>query len=243
MVARITLLCQLLACFTLSLTAQVTPFTIGPNDPVNAVEVMPFQVDTFFVVTEAVPPGCPPAGGSQLPLLATEFRAERLDEKSVELTWEVAQTSDPFAWTLERQFGASGTFRTVRGINESVLLGRKAIDENSYSGRTYYRLHGLSPEGLSRYTRVDYVDNHVDAGAFQIYPNPVKGEAAVSIPSTQSAFELVLQDALGRTVWTRKYSADATGPLRVAFPSLPSGAYTLSWISAAGTVATRRVVF
>jgi hypothetical protein len=133
-------------------------------------------------------------------------------------------------WTTNRDLSGDEVFyveKSVDGDNFFTLTTLRAntaqysysvSDASTPGTKLYYRVRAVSPAGASYYSRVVQVGTGV-SGKFQIYPNPVRPNTAITlmIPSTiTGTVRISLVDMAGK-------------PIRTKMAGLQSGNNILSW--------------
>ena len=134
------------------------------------------------------------------------------------------------SWTSDQNMTGNEIFyaeKSVDGVNFNTFTtitasagqsSYTASDVNTTGGKLYYRVRAISPSGASAWSSIALVETGL-TGQFQIYPNPVRANTAVTlvIPSSvPGAAQVSLVDMAGRILRTRTVM-------------LVSGSNTLNW--------------
>ncbi len=240
-ISRKSVLLSLLAsCFACGLTGQVEAFTVAPADPVENCFVSALTVDSIFFPLSELPEGCTSIGGVILPISTPELTATRTDPTRVLLQWKTYDNDLTNRWVLQRQLVGADDFADVKQLSENNFLYGDHTDVNSFSGISYYRLYGISPEGEEVYSSVVAVGNVRQLGRLLVFPNPVTTVADINLPNADAAARLTLVDGLGRIVWRAVHPEGGATSLRL--PDLKPGTYLLRWEGADEQVAVTRFV-
>ncbi len=113
---------------------------------------------------------------SPLPIQLLTFNARLATEGIVDLTWSTATEVNNKLFTVEKSHdGISYTTVTeVAGAgNSSEERDYSAIDQNPYTGTSFYRLKQTNDDGQSTYSRI-VVINVTNSATLCLYPNPVR---------------------------------------------------------------------
>jgi hypothetical protein len=102
--------------------------------------------------------------GGTLPITGLEFYAKRLNSTTVQLDWKTLQEINNKGFSIERKkenennFAAMGFVNSnANGGNSSFPLQYQKLDNNNFTGNTYYRLKQEDFDGRSTYSVVRIV--------------------------------------------------------------------------------------
>ncbi len=115
--------------------------------------------------------------GVVLPWRVTDLTAQRANGTTVALSWRVEASDEDFRWTLERRLDSEPDFSGRREWSEEVILRRKYLDHNDYPGASYYRLRGVTVEGIVEFTRIGAIGHAFVQPGVSVYPKPMRGPA------------------------------------------------------------------
>lgn len=127
------------------------------------------------------------SNNSDLPVEMVSFKADRRNVDEVELNWITATETNNHGYEIERMFDNETTFSIINFVEgqgtTTNTTNYQYVDNNSYSGVTYYRLKQMDNDGTFTYSEVRAVTgkanqntNYIDVS---IYPNPVYDELKV----------------------------------------------------------------
>ena len=185
-----------------------------------------------------------------LPVKFLSFTATKKDNTAI-LNWQVENES-----AITKSYEVE---RSLNGVDfkDVVLISPKnnGLSGNSYtstdanlssirtSGVIYYRIKQTDKDGREIYTEIKTV--HLDGKALSanIYPNPVKGKATLSIDLVNSAKVIIsINDVSGKTVQYIELSGlKGLNTKEINFSGLSAGSYMLQ-IQAGDEIKTLPVV-
>jgi hypothetical protein len=162
--------------------------------------------------------------------------------KNVELRWQTASERSNEFFTLEKSRNGVD-FRPFAAIpskakngNSNEILSYQDIDNEPFSGLSYYRLKQTDTDGTSKYSKMVAVrfETVEEEDRFVVYPNPTEG-AVLNIQfldNTIQKAEISIQDVLGKAVYQQRVSNDGTDLLQIRFQEkLSAGSYLIKIIS------------
>jgi uncharacterized delta-60 repeat protein len=144
-----------------------------------------------------------------------------------------------------------GTY-TYQGFTDASIMGLRVVgDSMCYVWGSYHGYSdGVNSDPLQRFvTRLygpDFSTGSVATGngqdAVRVYPNPASSQVVVEIPTMNArTVELVLKDAMGRTVLHRSISGQQ-GQVVLAVESLARGLYLLEVVGDGARVHSSKLV-
>ena len=160
-----------------------------------------------------------------LPIELIAFDA-RVQDKKVQLTWQMADELDVNHYQIERSFDGK-TFEFLKKQAKGTLL---SFDETPQYGTNYYRLKIIENDGKATYSPIRSVNLALGKTMdFIIYPNLTKNILNIKFntPNSQTVdFELV--NTLGQIVHSYRFEAKE-GENNVSFitSAFPEGSYIL----------------
>jgi hypothetical protein len=104
------------------------------------------------------------------------------------------------------------------------------IDRNPLNGDNFYRIKGVSMNGMVQYSSVVMVKSEGSQPAFSVHPNPVKNKTLQLHVSGQEAgeYRLMLVNALGQVLYDSKVSiAAGNAVVPVYLRNISKGIYYL----------------
>ncbi len=166
-----------------------------------------------------------------LPVNFLGVQATRIEDSTVEVTWQTTQEIDLLRYEIEYSTD-SQTFTKVgetdpRGIAESVNQ-YKFTHNNSQAG--YYRIKQIDLDGRFKYSEVVFVEGG-NAVSVSVYPNPAVERVTLQAEGLAEDVVLSFQfgDAQGRLILQGQGSAaQIQAALNQKINSLTSGLYLLN---------------
>jgi photosystem II stability/assembly factor-like uncharacterized protein len=153
------------------------------------------------------------------------FKAH-LNDKNVELTWQVADEKEVKYYVIERSFDGK-IFVSLTQHNKGIF---STTDEAPQYGTNYYRLKIVGNDNSITYSPIKVVIfEGLKSNNFKIYPNPTSDRLNIEfIAERPQTVELELMNVNGQIVYS--YKLDGTvGNNRLFFNTsqFPAGLYTL----------------
>jgi hypothetical protein len=169
------------------------------------------------------------AAFAMLPVELLHFTAAA-ESHEVQLQWATATEHNNAGFHVERSSDGLrfDAIAEVPGVGNSVqVVVYDALDPSPLPGTSYYRLLQTDYDGTTSYS--DVVSVTMAESALLAYPNPA--DDRLWITGTSSGEEVVLMDAMGRTLRTATAS-DA--PFSLDLSDLPAGRYVIRVAGAGG---------
>ena len=143
-----------------------------------------------------------------LPVTALEFYAKRLTGSTVQLTWKTIQEINNKGFYIERRnenetlFASIGFYPSVSSDgNSSLPLEYVTIDNNSYPGKTYYRLKQVDRDMRFTYSMIRVVTGSDKRGqVMNVWPIASNGTVHVLITGLAQPETLMVYDLAGRLI-------------------------------------------
>lgn len=135
-----------------------------------------------------------------LPIELVDFTVKKIEEHAL-LEWQTASEINNDYFTIERSIDARNweELQTVDGAgNSNSLLNYKAIDNNPYSGLSYYRLKQTDFDGKFSYSEIRSL-NMIELNNSNIYPNPTTDKITIESNEIDLA-QLKIFNLLGQDV-------------------------------------------
>jgi len=117
--------------------------------------------------------------------------------------WVTASEINNDYFVIERSTNANDwiPLDSVDGAgNSNAVLSYNYLDNNPYSGTSYYRLKQVDFDGTTSYSNIEVV-NFEGVEIVSLFPNPSSGEVSISIKSSETGtLELKAYDSVGKLV-------------------------------------------
>jgi len=175
-----------------------------------------------------------------LPIDLLYFDA-KCDNESVLLDWVTSSETNNDYFTLYKSADAVlfEPFEVVNGAgNSNNTLKYSSIDNNPYSGISYYKLKQTDFDGKYTYFKVIPVQcksSLADDVKFNVYPVPVSNSdnlfISISGIEPQKEVSIVLMDVLGKVYFSKPVFSNENGTVSEALRMhnrLPSGVYIIT---------------
>lgn len=170
-----------------------------------------------------------------LPVMGLEFYAKRLNNSQVQLDWKTIQEINNKGFHIERKKENESVFATIDFVKSNAVDGSSSfplqyqnLDNNSFSGNTYYRLKQEDIDGRTTYSVVRIVKGDVSKQlAMQVWPVPAVGFFHVSVNGLDKPDVLQIIDISGRLV--KQYNIQNQTQQQVH--GLPAGTYFIKLAS------------
>lgn len=138
-----------------------------------------------------------------LPIRLVSFNVTSEDERTVKLEWETVSELNNAFFTVERSLDGYNweTVKTIEGAGDSSSkLYYSTVDENPYSGLSFYRLKQTDIDGKSEYSSVRAVNlKTLESNRLKIYPNPTNNQVNI-IGEKFQLDEIIIFNSAGQNV-------------------------------------------
>ena len=143
-----------------------------------------------------------------LPIELLEFNAEVNSDKKVDLKWKTATEINNEFFTIERSIDAVN-FEYVSNIsavgNSNNINSYSSIDENPYTGVSYYRLKQTDTDGSFTYSEIRTV-NIEGIDIINIFPIPATEDITFEVNIYEEAvITLSLINDIGQLVYKKEF--------------------------------------
>lgn len=139
-----------------------------------------------------------------LPLNVTNYNAKVLNKK-LYVEWLMQPNAE--LKQLELQISDDGknfvTLKTYRNTTDITAGWYKEATDYKVNGTVFCRLKATSNDNSQLYSSILSVTNKTSEKTFSIYPNPVKGNLTVSMPTGEMNY-LVIKNVLGKRIYEKK---------------------------------------
>lgn len=170
-----------------------------------------------------------------LPVIGLEFYAKRLNNATVQLDWKTIQEINNKGFHIERKKENESAFNEVAFVNSKASNGGNSsfpseyqkLDNNNFSGNTYYRLKQEDIDGRATFSVVRIVKGDSKQLTMQVWPVPAVGFFNVNINGLTKADVLQVLDMNGRLV--KQFTIQNQTQQQVS--GLPAGIYYIKLAS------------
>ncbi len=178
--------------------------------------------------------------GVVLPVTGFDLMVKRTDAHTVLLNWKTLQEFNNKGFHIERRFENETGFTTIGyvataapGGNSSFPLAYQQTDNNSFTGKTFYRIRQEDIDGSISYSPVRMVDgNNINNISLKAWPIPASGPVSVLTSGLTTADRLLVFDMSGRLVQQHPVKNDVA----VKLTNLVSGTYIIRLAERKGIV-------
>jgi len=166
-----------------------------------------------------------------LPVELLYFDAELLKKNQVNLTWKTATEINNDYFIIQRSLNTQ-TWEEIGQINgagnSSQILTYNYIDNNPYTGISYYRLKQTDFNNAFSYSQIKVI-NSKELFFINTFPNPSSGEFNFSIYSkNEDLIEVNLYNNLGQLIKNQKLLVnEGINLFKRTFSYLNKGNYTI----------------
>ena len=170
---------------------------------------------------------------SMLPVTFTQISANRNRDKDIEVKWNVENETSMEKYEVERS--ANGRVFTsistvMPGANNGGAYQYLHIDRNPLSGDNFYRIKGVSMNGMVQYSAVVLVKAEGSQPGFSVHPNPVKNKT-IQLHVANSAggeYRLMVVNSIGQVMHdSRVRLAAGNSSVPVYLRNISKGVYYL----------------
>ncbi len=181
---------------------------------------------------------------SILPVTLVSFSAQALTSTVVSLKWITANEVNANYFTIQK----TQDFRDIVALgnvlasgNSSVQRNYSLVDQDPFSGVSFYRLKITGKDGTVSYSQWQQV-SFTGRPTIQVYPNPATDYiniSGVNITSGSTTPKAVLSDISGRVMRQAVLSGQ---PTQLSLTGLAHGTYILRVINADGTAQSFKII-
>jgi hypothetical protein len=149
-----------------------------------------------------------------LPLQMLTFEAQLTKQKQVDLRWETASEINHDFFTIERSKDLNNieAIGTVKGAGNSTVINEYyTIDENPYSGISYYRIKQTDFSGKFSFTRWNTINNsnEDEFNVTRAYTNSATNDFTVEFTVPEKGeVKLRLFNSIGKVVYSKMIIAN-----------------------------------
>jgi hypothetical protein len=167
-----------------------------------------------------------------VPLALTPFQfTGDLQGKTVVLRWKTTDDVNTNQYTVERS-GEGTSYSAIGSVSAQGLVGENDyvyMDSKPLAGDNFYRLRIAVRDGAFAYSAVVVVQQPGVAGAYLVYPNPVRGMVSVLFNAVGvEKYSIQVVDGLGRILQVLNgVSAVGVNKVEIDMGAYTPGTYTL----------------
>ena len=183
----------------------------------------------------------PYSTGVVLPVTGFDLMAKRTGPYTVSLNWKTLQEFNNKGFHIERKFENENSFTTVgyvataaQGGNSSLPLFYQQEDNNSFTGKTFYRIRQEDIDGSISYSPIRMVDGsgNTKAATLKVWPVPASGPVNILVSGLITADRLLVFDMNGRLIQQQAIKNEEA----VKLNGLVSGTYIVTLADNKGIV-------
>jgi len=169
--------------------------------------------------------------GVALPVLGLELYAKRISPTQVQLDWKTIQEINNKGFYMERRKENENSFTNIGFVNSSALAGNSSfplqyqkLDNNNFTGKTYYRVKQEDIDGRNTYSTIRVVNGvNSKQTVLQVWPVPSTGSVNVLVNGMSNTDKLMVFDVSGKLL--QQYNVQNNAPLQLN--RLTPGTYIL----------------
>lgn len=149
-----------------------------------------------------------PTTGTILPVTGMEFYAKKISNTQVQLNWKTIQEINNKGFHIERKKENEAAFNVVAFENSKAGFGGNSIfpldyqklDNNNFTGTTYYRIKQEDIDGRTAYSVVRIVKGDSKQLTMQVWPVPAVGFFNVNVSGITKSEMIQVLDMSGKLV-------------------------------------------
>lgn len=186
--------------------------------------------------------------GADLPIELLSFNANRQEVALVQLDWTTASELNNEGFYVERMLQVEHVFETVGFVagkgTTTATSYYELLDENSYTGVSYYRLRQVDVDGTTSYSAVKAVSGSKSNGnVVDVFPNPIHDYINIRISSNSKKVTLRIYDAKGSLVVSQIKPVPMDKLIQLnRLETLAEGSYMLSIMTDDGEIITKKII-
>ena len=176
-------------------------------------------------------------GTNPLPIELLNFEA-KAGNNIVDINWSTASEINNDYFTIEKSVNGEDVVEVTKvkgAINSSTILKYSAIDENPFTGISFYRLKQTDFDGKFTYSNWVAVNfDQIKEFSFDIYPNPVLNNQPMYLKMSGTEKNkdvlVVVRDVLGNEMYSKVFIVDESSESVFAIDTqkkLASGVYLI----------------
>lgn len=199
----------------------LTQTASGNINDVEWVQVSTPGFSRFFVNTGSIP----------LPVDIRSFEAHTTDNRSVKISWNVAEEVNVASYTVERSIDGHN-FQELAIVSATNHSSYNLIDPEPAPGTNYYRLRITDYNASVQFSEIRQVSLLQDRSV-SLYPNPTTGLVYLSgIGTDRRPVQLSVYDIMGQEVWNG--DQQQLSEAKIDMSHYPKGVYFVRIVMADG---------
>lgn len=176
------------------------------------------------------------------------FNAYRLDRDRVRVLWKTHPEVNVQSFIVQRRLASETRFKNIATVGSQIGGGvslspvdYSIIDNNNYTGVSFYRLLMLHNKKDSTYSNIVAVGSRFGPNDVILWPNPTPDRFFVALNTAVPVKAIVIYNVLGQKM--REYNVEGQTIAEIKGHRLIPGTYFVSLIGVPGTVlATKKLV-
>lgn len=166
-----------------------------------------------------------------LPITGLQFSARRINSAQVHIEWKTQTEINNKGFSIERKLENEQDYKALAFQPSLAQHGHSELelrytyqDNNSYSGKSYYRLKQEDHDGKFSYSIIRVVNGDASTWVtMNVWPVPAKEYINVSVAGIQKSEQVFLLDMNGKVI--KKYTVLDQQDQRIELTGLASGIY------------------
>ncbi len=238
---------DLLSIGELGVTKYNGPTEDGVYDPSDATSLVfisqnssgsQFGAEYFEITTSSFSEFWPHSSFSNfpLPIVLKSFNVSLTENKDVLIEWSTYSEINNDYFTIEKTKDGVHWFEVARingNGNTNQVHRYSSIDEDPYSGKSYYRLKQTDFDGRFDHFTPLSITIQISQSEFVVYPNPSNGRISIEISSGFDNDEIMIRifSLDGNLLYSKSVTQEATEASRKfqidVSEEIPSGVYII----------------
>ncbi|MCP4439893.1 MAG: T9SS type A sorting domain-containing protein [Aureispira sp.] len=170
---------------------------------------------------------------AELSVELLNFEATRRNQHQVNLDWTTASETNNKGFWVERMLESENDFSELAWVDGNGTITHTAyynlVDENAFTGTSYYRLRQVDLDGSIAYSQVRAVRGASEIGGVQIFPNPVDDYINIRLPKLTDVVNIQIFDIKGSLILDTEQKALPNQILKISNLShLIEGTYLIN---------------
>jgi hypothetical protein len=211
-------------------------------------EVVIENIRSQLSLTFSYGDNCASVSNNVLPVELLSFTTNRIDANLVQLNWTTEIELNNETFDIERMLHGETEWTLVRSIsgagNSSSIINYEYLDDNSFSGITYYRLHQRDFDGTESFSKVRAIEGLPNQGNFTLYPTPTQDIVNVRFVASESnsaTIRVYFPD--GKLAFEQQHFLENGQIFQLTkTANLPTGTYFIQAIMDNGDIISRKFI-
>jgi hypothetical protein len=191
---------------------------------------------------------CASISNNALPIELRSFTADRINTNQVQLNWATETELNNEAFDIERILHGETEWTLVGSVygagNSTALLNYEHLDDNSFTGVTYYRLHQRDFDGTENFSKVRAIEGLPTQDNFTLYPTPTQGIINVRFVNSEAksaTIRVYFPD--GKLAFEQQHFLENEQIFQLTkTATLPTGTYFMQVIMDNGDIISRKFI-